>query len=339
MNVVSDTVIALSYIAISATLAMLVNRAKRDIPFSWVFLAFGLFIVACGGTHLMEAVTVWVPLYWLSADIKIVTALASLATAISLPRLVPKTISLLAASKVAAESKLQLEEANARLLGLTQDATARLASIVEGSEDAIFAYRLDGVITDWNQAATRLYGYSAEEAIGHNLSFLVPPSRSDELTEILNTVAAGGRIQQFETVRQRKDGSLIDVSFSVSPITGQDGTIIGGSAIVRDITSRKRMEEAAAAKRRAIPVGGARYQGCYLGLGHWQWKGMAERDLTGNTSGIRRETRNPTWWIGKSCFTLKIEIVFGMDSRPHCCGDPNLMRSSIAFDGRMIPTQ
>ena len=173
-NVVSDTVIALSYFAISATLALLVNRARRDIPFSWVFLAFGLFIVACGGTHLMEAVTVWVPLYWLSADVKIVTALASFATAISLPRLVPKTISLLTASKVAAERKLQLEVANARLLELTHDATARLAAIVEGSEDAIIGYRLDGVITDWNQAATRLYGYSAEEAIGRNV--VIPSS-------------------------------------------------------------------------------------------------------------------------------------------------------------------
>ena len=207
------------------------------------FLAFGLFIVACGGTHLMEAVTVWVPLYWLSADIKIVTALASFATAIALPRLVPRIISLVAAQKVAAERKLQLEEANAQLHGLTQSAMARLAAIVEGSEDAIVAYREDGILTDWNQAATRLYGYSAEEAIGQNLSFVVPSSHTGELKEILNAVAAGKRIQQFETVRQRKDGSIVDVSFSASPITGQDGTVIGGAGIVRDITSRKRMEE------------------------------------------------------------------------------------------------
>jgi PAS domain S-box-containing protein len=242
-NVVSDCVIALSYLAISATLALLVHRARRDIPFSWVFLAFGLFIVACGCTHLMEAVTVWLPLYWLSADVKIVTAVASLTTAISLPMLVPKTISLIGASKVAAERKLQLEVANTQLLRLTQDATARLAAIVEDSEDAIIGWGTNGVMTDWNQAAARLYGYPSEEAIGRNASFLAPSSRSGELTEILNTVAAGGRIQQFETVRQRKGGSLIDVSLSVSPITGHDGMIIGGSAIVRDITSRKRMEE------------------------------------------------------------------------------------------------
>ncbi len=242
-NVISDTVIALSYIAISVTLAVLVNRARRDIPFSWVFLAFGLFIVACGGTHLMEAVTVWMPLYWLSADVKIVTAVASFATAISLPRMVPKTISLLSASKVAAERKLQLEEANTRLLRLTQGATARLAAIVEGSEDAIIGYGLDGVITDWNEAATRLYGYSAQEAIGRSASILVPPSRPDDLTEILNTLAAGKRIQQLEGLRRRKDGSLVEVSSSIAPIIEQDGTIIGGSSIVRDITSRKRMEQ------------------------------------------------------------------------------------------------
>ena len=242
-NVVSDSVIAISYVAISVTLAVLVNRARREIPFSWVFLAFGLFIVACGGTHLMEAVTVWVPLYWLSADVKIVTALASFATAVTLPSLVPKIISLLAASKVAAERKVQLEEANTQLLRLTQAATSRLAAIVEGSEDAIFACNLEGVITDWNQAATRLYGYSAEEVIGANISIIVPPSRTNEVREILDAVRTGGRIQQFETVRQRKDGSQMEVSFSVSPIADQEGTVVGVSTIVRDITSRKRMEE------------------------------------------------------------------------------------------------
>jgi len=184
-----------------------------------------------------------VPLYWLSADVKIVTALASLATAITLPRLVPKTIALLAAHKLADDRKLQLEEVNAQLLGLTQSATARLAAVVEGSADAIFAYSLEGVITDWNQGATQLYGYSAEEAIGQNISMIVPVNFSNELTEILNTLAGGGRIREFETVRRRKDGSLTDVSFSVSPITGRDGMVIGGAGITHDISRRKRMEE------------------------------------------------------------------------------------------------
>jgi PAS domain S-box-containing protein len=125
-----------------------------------------------------------------------------------------------------------------------QDAIARLAAIVEGSEDAIIGYGLDGITTDWNQAATRLYGYSAEEAIGKSISVIVPTSRASELTEILNTISTGGRIQQLDTVRQRRDGSLVEVSFSISPITEQNGTIIGGASVVRDITSRKRVEEA-----------------------------------------------------------------------------------------------
>jgi len=122
------------------------------------------------------------------------------------------------------------------------NATARLAAIVEGSEEAIFAYTLDGIITDWNPGASRLYGYSAEEAIGLNIFITAPPDLQNETREILASVAAGKRIRQFETIRRRKDGTLINVSFSVSPIVGQDGTVIGGSSILRDITSRKQME-------------------------------------------------------------------------------------------------
>lgn len=124
-----------------------------------------------------------------------------------------------------------------------KDAIGRLRAIVENCADPIIGYKPDGVITDWNRAATRLYGYSAEEAIGQNISIVVPPSRASELREILNTIAAGQRIQQLETLRQRKDGSLVEVLFSIAPITGQDGTIIGGSSIVHDITTRKKVEE------------------------------------------------------------------------------------------------
>ena len=123
------------------------------------------------------------------------------------------------------------------------NAIARLAAIVEGSEDAIIGYGLDGITTDWNQAATRLYGYSAEEAIGKSISVIVPPDRTSELNEILNTVSTGGRIQSLDTFRQRKDGSLVEVSFSVFPIAAQNGTVIGGASIVRDITSRKQVQE------------------------------------------------------------------------------------------------
>ncbi len=208
------------------------------------------------------------------------------------------------------EAAAALSSANAMLLGRTQDATARLAAIVEGSEDAIFAYNLDGVLTDWNQAATRLYGYSAEEAIGHNLLMMVPPSRQNETKEILNAVAFGERIQQFETVRQKKDGSLIDVSFTISPIIGRDGTIIGGSTIVRDITSRKRMEEAlqqseerfqlvAQATKDAIWDLDIRSGGVWRSETFWKKFGYPPRDtepdITGWKDLLHPEDRDRVW--------------------------------------------
>jgi PAS domain S-box-containing protein len=208
------------------------------------------------------------------------------------------------------EAEAALSSANAMLLRRTQDATARLAAIVEGSEDAIIGYRLDGVITDWNQAATRLYGYSAEEAIGQDLSIIVPPSRTNEFRLILNTLAAGERIQQVETVRRRKDGSLMDVSFSASPIVGQAGTIIGGSGIVRDITSRKRMEEAlrrseerfrlvARATRDAISDWDIEGGAIWRSDGYWEQFGYSamkpEPSMTDWKQLIHPEDQNRVW--------------------------------------------
>lgn len=161
VNVSADAVIGLSYVAIAATLAVLLHRTRRDIPFSWVFLAFGLFIVACGGTHLMEVLTVWKPYYWLSADVKIVTALASLVTAISLPRLVPKTISLLAASKVAAERKAEMEAANVRLTELERMSVQLAQRAAAGVAYWEFDYKT-GWRRWWGDVA-RVYGRDEAE--------------------------------------------------------------------------------------------------------------------------------------------------------------------------------
>ena len=111
----SDTAIWLSYVSISLTLAYLVHRTRREIPFSWVFLAFGTFIIACGFTHLMEVVVLWNPVYWLSADVKLITAVASIVTAIVLPPLVPKVHEMISAAKTSNERKTQIETANREL--------------------------------------------------------------------------------------------------------------------------------------------------------------------------------------------------------------------------------
>lgn len=119
LHVVSDSLIGLAYVAISATLTYLVYRARRDIPFHWIFLAFGLFIVTCGITHFMEVwTTLWTPVYWLAGNIKMLTAIASVATAVILPPLVPKTLALIETAKLSEERKLKLEATNKELAEL-----------------------------------------------------------------------------------------------------------------------------------------------------------------------------------------------------------------------------
>ena len=119
----------------------------------------------------------------------------------------------------------------------------RLASIVNSSEDAIFVKELDGTVISWNEGASRLYGYASDEIIGQNVSVLLPPDRADEVAKILRGIARGDRYDHFETLRVAKDGHLIDVSMTLSPVKDPAGNIIGASSVARDITARKKTEE------------------------------------------------------------------------------------------------
>ena len=118
LHVISDSLIALAYVMISATLAYLVYKTRQEIPFHWMFLAFGSFIVACGGTHAMEVWTLWRPLYWLSGALKVVTAIASVTTASVLPFLVPRALRLMETAKLSEERRSHLETANHKLAAL-----------------------------------------------------------------------------------------------------------------------------------------------------------------------------------------------------------------------------
>jgi PAS domain S-box-containing protein len=121
-------------------------------------------------------------------------------------------------------------------------AARQLAAIVESSEDAIVSKDLDGVIATWNQGAERLFGYKAEEVIGWPITVLIPPDRLSEEPEILARIRRGERVEHFETVRRRKDGSLVDISLTISPVRDEQGRIVGASKIARDITDRKEFE-------------------------------------------------------------------------------------------------
>jgi PAS domain S-box-containing protein len=118
-----------------------------------------------------------------------------------------------------------------------------LASIVESSDDAIISKTLDGVITSWNRGAERIFGYTAEEAIGQPITIVIPQDRLNEERTILTRLRRGERIDHYETIRQRKHGSLIVVSVTISPIKNAEGKIVGASKIARDITAQKRAQE------------------------------------------------------------------------------------------------
>jgi len=125
-----------------------------------------------------------------------------------------------------------------------EEASALLASIVESSDDAVYAVNLDGTVASWNRGAEELFGYTREEIIGKNLAIIVPPGQEEESREILKAISDGFTVSPFDTLVRRKDGTNVDVSLSISPIRNSSGIVVGASAIARDITDRKRAEQA-----------------------------------------------------------------------------------------------
>jgi PAS domain S-box-containing protein len=374
-NVTMDALIAASYVVIFSCLFWITGKLRRfpEIrSFLWVFIAFGIFIVACAFTHLMEVVTVWWPLYRLAVGFKVLCAASSVATAILFARAAPELtrgihqflntfsttqqayvsgvqereqvqglfrssqaqlqaildsvldsiIMIDAAGTIVSTNaavvkmfayqteellgkniKLLMPEPNrsnhdghlaryqstgmtkaigigrelegltrsgkvfpmeltitelSRLgqrmfVGLIRDISERklsegmrerFAAVVDSSDDAIISKTLEGIITAWNRGAEKIFGYTASEVVGQPMLRLLPPDRLEEESEILACIQRGQSVEHFETVRVRKDGSRIDVSVTISPIRDSNGVITGASKIARDITERKRSEEA-----------------------------------------------------------------------------------------------
>jgi len=116
-------------------------------------------------------------------------------------------------------------------------------AIVDSSDDAIVSKNLQSIVISWNKGAERIFGYTAEEMIGQSISKLFPPDRLDEEARIVARLQQGGRVDHFETKRRRKDGELIDVSLTISPIRNAEGVVVGASKIARDITEQKRAQQ------------------------------------------------------------------------------------------------
>ena len=148
-----------------------------------------------------------------------------------------------------------------------------LAGLIESADDAIISKTLNGIITSWNNGAQRIFGYTADEVIGKPVTILIPEDHEDEEPAILARLRAGKRIEHYETIRVRKDGRLLDISLTVSPIKGPNGEIVGASKIARDITEQKQARRALdeASARLKLALDAAR-------LGDWSWD--ARTDLT-----------------------------------------------------------
>ena len=132
----------------------------------------------------------------------------------------------------------------AQLAGFFRDCGHQTQIVVaDDSEDAIVGKDLNGIITNWNKSAERIFGYTPEEVIGKHITIIIPADRHNEEPSILARMRRGERIDHYETVRQRKDGSLVDISLTVSPVKDDAGRIIGASKIARDISERKRAQE------------------------------------------------------------------------------------------------
>jgi PAS domain S-box-containing protein len=279
LHVISDSLIALAYFSIPVTLVYFI-RKRRDLPFNWIFVCFGVFILACGATHAMEVWTLWRATYWLSGAVKALTAFVSVPTAVLLVRLVPRALALpspeelrreIAERKRAQEAlnnaKMELEvrvqertaelsEANAELVveiaqrKLTEEELRRTEErfrlLVETVQDyAIYMLDPAGIVTSWNVGAEHIKGYRTEEIIGQHFSrfFSAEDVERGEPEMELEVAVEQSRFSS-EVWRVRKDGSRFWASVVITALHDQQGKLVGFSKITRDLTERKQTEQA-----------------------------------------------------------------------------------------------
>jgi len=223
-TVIADLLIGISYVAISATLAQLVRRAGRCLPYTGFFWAFGLFIVSCGVTHFLEVVTVWKPVYWLAAAAKVLTAAVSAGTALVLVVAADDIVDFVRTAREA----------------VTRRGFERFRALVEAAPMAVVSSDLEGKITAWNPNAEHLFGWNATEVIGKSVP-VVPPEKLDEHDKLQLKTIAGEITKGLETIRLDSAGKRIPVSISVAPVADENGSLTGTIAVIEDISERKRI--------------------------------------------------------------------------------------------------
>lgn len=170
-----------------------------------------------------------------------------------------------------------------------------LATVVASSDDAILTKTLDGIITSWNRAAERLYGYTAAEAIGQPVSLHMPPEQEDDFPAIMSRLRRGERVEHYETVRMHKDGHRLDISVTVSPLVTADGSIIGASAIARDISERKQLEAERQRQEAALRASEDKYRSLFRSINQGFCLLEVLWDEAGQPSDLRYLEVNPAF--------------------------------------------
>jgi PAS domain S-box-containing protein len=224
LHVSSDLLIGSSYIAISWTLAFLIWRVRRAIPFGWVLIAFGAFIIACGVTHFLEVLVIWKPVYWVSGAVKLVTAFASLVTAVVLPTVVPKI---------------------RRVVNTAHNSESDFKALLQSAPDAMLVVNQTGTIVLVNSHTQRLFGYSQHELVGQRVEILIPErfaaGYSHERQSLFGDPKVRSLGQDKELFALRKDGTEFPVEISLSQFR-RDNEFLVISAI-RDVSFRHHAEE------------------------------------------------------------------------------------------------
>jgi PAS domain S-box-containing protein len=277
LHIISDALIALAYFSIPFTLFYFVAK-RRDLTFQWVFLCFGIFIVACGATHLMDIVVIWYPLYWISGGIKAVTALASVPTAILLVKLVPQAIGLASPAaleransalgreievriRVEAEVRQLNDVLEARVIERTGELLSSVQSLereiaehmetetkyrglLEAAPDAIVVVDQEGDIVLLNLQAETQFGYRRDELVGQPIKNIIPEGFAERLVSDSTRSASEALAQQIgtgiELTGRRKNGSQFPIEIMLSPLESAEGILV--TAAIRDITERKKSE-------------------------------------------------------------------------------------------------